>query len=172
MSRRKADQLTDSEAEELEELYRQTYSDAWQEAFDKPLKYLHHDTGAHTDDELRLMASASGSLAIYGQYWCLMELLASRKGHMYDVSQDRGWGFLALDMSTAGVPTSADECRELVGMLAEFDKINREAFEGDHHIVSERVSRQAARYADEYATSKAAGAKSARKRALLSDKGT
>lgn len=168
--RRASRELTDRETQELDDLYRDVYSEAYQEAYEKPLKYLHHDTGAHVDDELRLLASASGSLAIYGEYWCLMELLAARKGHMYDVSQDRGWRFLALDMSTSGVPVTEDDCREFVERLAEFGKISRELYEGEGHVVSERVSRQAARYAEEYATSKAAGAKSARKRQMLSDK--
>ena len=169
--RRKADQLTERENKELEDLYMQVYSEAYQEAFEKPLKYLHHDTDAHADDELRIMAAEHGSLELYGLYWCLMELLAQRKGHIYDVSKERGWHFLALDMSTCGVLIDTDKCKTLVQALVEFNKLSRESFE-QGHIVSERVSRQAGRYAEECATSKAAGAKSARKRQLLKEEDT
>ena len=168
--RRRSDQLTEDEARELDEIYRDAYSEAYQEAYQKPLKYLHHDTGAHVDDEMRLLAYTTGGLEAYGRYWVLMELLASRKGHLYDVSDETGWMFLASDMSTCGVSIDADACRELVEALVRFDKLDREAYEGSHHIVSGRVSRQAAAYAEEYATSKAAGVKSARKRQMLSGK--
>lgn len=172
MTRGKARQLTERETQELDDLYLSTYSEAYQEAFEKPLKYLHHDTDAHADDELRIMAAELGSLEIYGQYWCLMELLAQRKGHYYDVSQERGWQFLALDMSTCGVHMSAEQCKELVGKLVEFNKLVGESFHEEGHIVCERISRQAGRYAEEYATAKAAGAKSARKRQLLKEEDT
>lgn len=167
--RRGTDQLTDRECKELEDLYMQVYSDAYQEAFEKPLKYLHHDTDAHADDELRILAAEQGSLEVYGQYWCLMELLAQRKGHYYDVSQERGWHFLALDMSTCGVRLDAQDCKELVAKLVELDKLDADSLR-EGHVVSERVSRQAGRYAEEYATAKAAGAKSARKRQMVADK--
>ena len=170
--KRKADQLTEDEVAELESLYRETYLTAYNEAFEKPLKFLHHDTDAHVDDELRLISSASGSLEVYGMYWVLMELLASRRGHMYDVSTDLGWDFLALDMSTCGVQVSVDACKELVGKLATFNKIDRDIYEAERHVICSRVSRQADRYAEEYAVSKAAGAKSARKRAMLAEKET
>lgn len=168
--KRKADQLTESEIAELDEIYRSTYLDAYNEAFEKPLKFLHHDTDAHVDDELRLIASECGSLEIYGKYWVLMELLASRRGHIYDVSTDLGWSFLALDMSTCGVQISVDECKKLIECLVKFDKIDREIYNSRLHVVCSRVSRQADRYAEEYAVSKAAGAKSARKRAILAEK--
>ena len=171
MTRGKARQLTERENQELDDLYLTTYSEAYQEAFEKPLKYLHHDTDAHADDELRIMAAERGSLEVYGQYWVLMELLAQRKGHYYDVSQERGWQFLALDMSTSGAHMSIELCKELVAMLVEFNKLDAESF-AEGHIVCDRISRQAGRYAEEYATAKAAGAKSARKRQLLKDEDT
>lgn len=164
--RRPQRELTERESKELEDLYIDVYGTAYQEAFEAPLKYLHHDTDAHADDELRIMAAEQGSLEVYGQYWCLMELLAQRKGHAYDVSQERGWQFLALDMSTSGVHMSAEQCKELVARLVEFDKLSGESYR-EGRIVCDRVSRQAGRYAEEYATAKAAGAKSARKRQLL-----
>lgn len=161
--------LTEDEERELEDLYQSTYSEAYQEAFEAPLKYLHHDTDAHADNELRVLAAEVGSLEIVGQYWCLMELLAQRKGHVYDVSRDHGWQFLAIDMSTCGVHMTADQCREVVGRLAEFNKINAESF-AEGHIVSDRISRQADRYADKFASAKAGGAKSARKRQMLKER--
>ena len=170
--RRKSDQLTEQENQELEDLYMSTYSEAYEEAYEKPLKYLHHDTDAHQDDELRVIAAESGSLEVYGQYWCLMELLAARKGHYCDVSDERGWTFLSLDMSTCGVSIEVETCKELVRKLVKYNKLDRESFEESCHIVCDRICRQAGRYAEEYATSKAAGAKSARKRQMLSEKET
>ncbi len=136
--------------EEIAEINAQ-YHEYEQEALLEPMTYVPHDTNAHLDDAMRAIVTACDSphdgLAMGYKYWCLMELLAARKGHLYDVSTERGWQFLSIDMSTCGVVVSVEECMELVGLLVSVGLLAADVFTESHHVVSERVCRNAERYA-------------------------
>lgn len=125
----------------------------WQQFYDEavrlPMDYVMHDTDASYDDKLR-EAAADGGWAFYGMWWRLVELLTARDGHCYDVSSERGWMFLALDMSNFCM-VSVDECKEFVQSLVAYGLLDRESFEKFHHVVSRRVIRNADEYAKKVA---------------------
>ena len=129
-----------------------------QEALLEPMEYFPHDNNAHLDDAMRLVVtscdSPSEGLAMGYKYWCLMELLTARKGHLYDVSTDQGWRFLSIDMSTCGVVVDVDQCKELVSLLLAAGLLSRAAYDEAHHVLSERVCHNAAQYAKRTADKK------------------
>ena len=75
--------------EELAE--RQERYDAYlADAILKPLPYFKHDADAHDDPKLQDLRDTLG-LKGYGRYWLLVEVLAEREGHVYEV-EDRATG--------------------------------------------------------------------------------
>lgn len=151
---RRTKQLSVEEVAEINEQYH-LYE---QEALLDPMTYVPHDTNAHLDDAMRAIVTACDDphdgLAMGYKYWCLMELLAARKGHLYDVSSERGWVFLAIDMSTCGVVVTVDECREMVELFVGVGLLSKDVYEEAQHVVSERVCRNAERYAKSVADKK------------------
>ena len=144
---RKPRELSEQEIAEINAQYH-AYE---QEALLEPMSYVPHDTNAHLDDAMRALITSCTDphegLALGYKYWCLMELLAARKGHLYDVSTDRGWQFLSIDMSTCGVVVSAYECRELVELLVGIGLLSKSCYTEAHHVLSDRICRNAERYA-------------------------
>ena len=152
---RKVKPLTPEEQDKLEELREQAKND--------PLDWFKHDNDAHMDEGMRLLIASRG-MAAYGLYWCLMELLAARKGHYYDVSTDLGWQFLAKDMSPGVEVMSVEECKSFVHALAEHGKIDRECLEVSGHVISNRICRNAAERNESTAQNKFKGWRSGRAR--------
>lgn len=140
----KSRELTPEELAERQALY----DDTLQEEAVKPLKWVSHDTDAHNDDGLRRLRMRHGWEAI-GRWWHLVELLAARRGHCYDVSTDEGWEMLAEDMLC-----DADGARELVGWLSELGLIESEMLEGEGVVRSERIERVAWKAAESVASGK------------------
>ena len=107
------------------------------------LAYFSHDSDARRDPKIRnLMADAGdGAMAAYGRWWVLCECLAEAEGHRYDVRTDRGWAFLALDMSMG-----VDECREFVRELGACGLVDRDMLSSGY-VTSERMLGNAETYA-------------------------
>lgn len=108
-------------------------------------RYVRHDVTAHEDDALSMMVEESG-MAFYGWYWLLVELLTARKGHYYDISDDRGWRRLSHDMScmcTISVP----RCKTFVATLYDLDLISREHHDELKRLAITRVLRDTETYA-------------------------
>lgn len=152
---RKVKPLTPEEQAKLDEFREQAKAD--------PLDWFRHDNNAHTDEGMRLIIAEHGMQA-YGLYWVLMELLAARKGHYYDVSTDLGWQFLAKDMSPGVEVMGVEECRDFVEMLARYGKIDRECLEESGHIICNRICRNAAERNESTAQNKFKGWRSGRAR--------
>ena len=161
---RRPKELTEDEIAEVNAQYHQYVHEARLE----PMDYVTHDTNARLDDSLRALVTSCDTptegLAMGYRYWCLMELLASRKGHMYDVSTTFGWTLMAIDMSGAGVPTSEDDCRELVRALLGVGLLSGDAY-AESRVMSERICRNAERYAKGVADKKIGAYKTNRAKA-------
>ena len=143
--------LTDEEKEEREALYCQFY----QEARRDPMAYFAHDANAHLDDALRALVMG-GDLSCDGPeagylFWVLTELLTAKKDHCYDVSTRQGWELLALDLSTCGCAQTASMAQNLVMSLVDVGLLDAEAFNDSHLVMSERVCKNASKYAADHA---------------------
>lgn len=164
---RKARPLSDEELAEINEQYH-VYE---QEALLEPMSFVPHDTDAHLDDAMRAVVTAvpdhDAGLAMGYKYWCLMELLAARKGHMYDVSTEQGWTFLSIDMSTCGVVVGVEECRSLVETLAGVGLLSQDVYRESGRVMSERVCRNAQRFAKGIADKKIGAWKTNRAKAKV-----
>ena len=135
-----------------------------EEAQGEPIKYLRHDNRSHDDEALYRLVNKHG-MSWYGWYWLLAELLAARKNHSYDVSDDAGWRRLARDMSCL-CDMSIDECREFIAELYAYDLIHREQYDEMHQIVITRIRRDATSYAEDVAGKRLGAWKTNRKRLL------
>lgn len=128
------------------------YQVFFDEALDAPMDYVIHDTNASFDDKLRI-AAADGGWAFYGMWWRLVELLTAKDGHCYDVSTERGWRFLALDMGNF-TPVSIDECKQFVTTLLDYGLLDGDSYREFGHVASRRVIRNAEGYAKKVAKAK------------------
>lgn len=112
------------------------------EEMQKPLSYVPHDTDAMMDDEIRMCVIENG-IAIYGVWWCLVELLAKRRSHRYDVTDELGWRFLAADMSAVGETFTADQMKSFVQIFEDHGLLHIDR-EGDRQfLTNDRVIRTA-----------------------------
>lgn len=136
------------------------------EARKNPLRFLQHDVNAHEDDAICEMVELLG-IGSYGRYWQLMELLARRSQHCYDVSDRRGWRKLSIDMSSLE-DFSVDECQEFVRTLCGLGLLSDESFREFGTVCSERLSREVERYAEETASKKLGGWNRTRRNLLKS----
>lgn len=107
------------------------------------LSYFSHDSDARRDPKIRnLMADAGDeAMAAYGRWWVLCECLAEAEGHRYDVRTERGWAFLALDMSM-----DVDECRDFVRELGVCGLVDPDMLSSGY-VTSERMLENAETYA-------------------------
>ena len=147
---------------EEDELARGAYQDFLEDALNDPVKYIKHDSNAHEGPASFRMVAEFG-MESYGQYWLLVELLTSRRGHYYDVTDDYGWLALSRDMGRL-MPMSTDDCKEFVGMLYELDLINREQYDELGRVTISRVLRDALAYAEGVASKKLGAWKTNRKK--------
>ena len=135
-----------------------------EEAQGEPIKYLRHDNRSHDDEALYRLVNKHG-MAWYGWYWLLAELLAARKNHSYDISDDAGWRRLARDMSCM-CDMSIDECKQFISELYAYDLIHREQYDEMHQVVITRIRRDATAYAEDVAGKRLGAWKTNRKRLL------
>lgn len=147
---------------EEDELARQAYEGFLEDALGEPVKYVKHDSNAHEDPALFRMVAKYG-MESYGQYWLLVELLTSRRGHYYDVADEFGWLALSRDMSRLQ-PLDVDGCKEFVGRLYELGLISREQFDELGRVAISRVLRDALTYAEGVASKKLGAWKTNRKK--------
>lgn len=139
------------------------YDGFLEECMLEPLSYFFHDCDARLSDELR-RGTALGGFEWLGRWWTFVECISSKKGHMYDVSDEIGWKFFRLDMVSGGGEMSVDDCKEFVGELYELKLINREVFDESKRIISDRVMRNAEKSAEATAKRKLAAWKTNQKR--------
>jgi len=117
-------------------------------------RYVRHDVTAHEDDSLCAMVEDKG-MGHYGLYWLLVELLTSRKGHIYDLSDQRGWKRLAYDLSCM-TDVSVPKCKAFVKDLYDYGLISTEHFD-EGMLAIKRVLRDSESYA-QYVAKKKYGA--------------
>ena len=110
-----------------------------------PLDYVRHDANARCDEALR-RATAKGGMGFLGSWWVLVELLTSKKGHEYDVTDETGWKLLALDMSTCGWNWTVEGCHDFCDILNEHDLIDSEMY-ARGKVLNNRVCREVEKYA-------------------------
>lgn len=120
------------------------------EEMQKPLSYVPHDTDAMMDDEIRMCVIENG-IAIYGVWWCLVELLAKRRGHRYDVTDELGWRFLASDMSAVGEMFTVDQMKAFVQIFEEHGLLHLDREDERILLTNDRVIRTAIASADKTA---------------------
>lgn len=130
----------------------QAYERFLEEAMREPMKYIKHDCRAHDDEALYRLVNRHG-MQWYGWYWLLAELLASRKDHSYDVSDDAGWRRLTIDLSCM-YDMSMDECKLFVAELDSVGLINHGQLSELHKVVITRIRMDANSYAEDVASKK------------------
>lgn len=116
----------------------------------KPLKYVMHDANAHDDPKLQDLRDDHGFAAL-GRWWLLVELLAGRVDHCYDVSRAHGWERLAHDLEFGRSPEAVEECRGFIAALLGLGLLERSSYSEFEHIRSARIDRNAAAVAEEIA---------------------
>ena len=131
--------MTDSEKAEIERKKLEFYA----ECVDEPMKYVVHDVNAHDDPKLQDLRDDHGFEAL-GRWWLLVELLASRKGHCYDVSRANGWKRLAHDLEYGR--SDEQECRDFIGTLVGLGLLNADAY-ARGEVRSSRIDSNASEYA-------------------------
>ena len=142
----------------------EAYTRFLEEAQREPTKYIKHDVGAHDDDALYQLVNEHG-MAYYGWYWLLVELLAGRKQHYYNVSNEVGWRRLARDMSCM-CDMSVEDCKQFVSDLYDADLIIREQYDELHRVAIMRLLRDALIYAEDVAGKKLGAWKTNRKKMM------
>lgn len=114
--------------EEIEER-RERYDAYVADALLKPLGYFKHDADAHDDPKLQDLRDVLG-MAGYGRYWLLVEVLAGREAHQYEVEDRRSgrdrWARFAMELEFDGGPVQA---KAFIGTLEELHLIDRELYE-------------------------------------------
>ena len=150
------------ESQEDREATMEAYERFLEEARREPIKYVKHDSKAHDDEALYRLVNAHG-MEWYGWYWLLVELLAARKDHSYDVSDDAGWRRLARDMSCM-VDIDVDEVKLLVMELAHLDLVSRDHLSEMKKVKIIRICVDAEKYAEEVAKKKLGAWKTNRRR--------
>jgi hypothetical protein len=154
--------MTSDEAEKL--AAQDAYNEFLEEAQRDPIKFIKHDNRAHDDDALYRLVNKRG-MAYYGWYWLLVELLAGRKGHYYDVSSELGWRRLARDMSCL-CDISIEDCKFLIKDLYDYGLIVREQYDELHRVAIGRLLRDALTYAEDVAGKRLGAWKTNRKKLL------
>ena len=148
----------------FEEEAQDVYARYLEEEQDKPMRYVMHDNAAH-DDEALYRLTAEHGMAYYGMYWLLVEFLAGRKGHYYDVSDALGWRKLARDMSCM-CDIDVDECRRFITDLYDAGLIIREQYDELHRITSKRLLANAISCAEDVASKRLGAWKTNRKKMM------
>ena len=139
MARRRQIDMTDKERAEIERKRLEFYA----ECVEEPMKFVFHDVNAHDDPKLQDLRDDHGFEAL-GRWWLLVELLASREGHAYDVSRKNGWRRLAQDLEYGRA--NEEECQDFIEVLAGLGLLNTEAFERGE-VRSARIDSNASDYA-------------------------
>lgn len=139
------------------DIYKELFTEYFTEALIKPMPYFSMDSDFMRDNKIRRLACVGGWEYI-GKYVAFIACLAGQKGHIYDLSDDMGWKFLLADMSAYGCDLDDDSLREFVGVLLQLELVDVEMYDEDGKLTSQRMLRNAEKYATEVAAGKARGA--------------
>lgn len=131
------------------------YEELLQEELGKPMAYVFHDANASADERLEDLREVGGFEAL-GRWWLLVERLAARQWHRYDIRRPSGWKRLARDLEFDG-DGAVDACREFVEYLVALGLLDQESYRESGSVHSARLDRNAYRMA-ENAASKRLGA--------------
>lgn len=132
-----------------QELYRNTYESAFQDALMEPMEYFSHDVTARNDVKLYKLVKRLGREA-KATYWDLVELLHSTKGHVVNVGEGYGWIAHELWMDET-------DCEGFVQALADLSLIEGEPYSRGF-VSMARVWENAEKYAKNKASMKASAA--------------
>lgn len=107
----------------------------------KPIEWFRHDSNAHDDPAVGDLFMEPDGHRLYGLYWLLVERLAARDGHRYEVKTERNWLLLVRDLYLN--PHSEDDLalvKRFVKILADLRLVDHDLFEAGV-IASERLWR-------------------------------
>ena len=133
----------------------------------RPMDYFKHDADAHADPKLCDLRDIAG-MEGFGRYWLLVEVLAGREGHAYEV-EDRAtgrdrWRRFAAELECDG---GVAEAKSFVAALEELGLIDSELLHERGKVGIERLARNAYEMAEATAARKlGAWAKHERSRAI------
>lgn len=126
-------ELTDRQVARLHEL------EAEESA--KPIGWFKHDSDAHDDPAVADLFMEPDGHRLYGLYWLLVERMAARDGHRYEVKTGRNWGLLTRDLFLS--PQSEEDValvKRFVGILVELELVDPDMYELGY-VTSERLCR-------------------------------
>ncbi len=95
----------------------------------RSISWFRHDSDAHSDPAVALLMAEPDGLALYGLYWLLIEHLAARDGHRYEVASTAGWHVLMRDLALW--PQSEEDmalAERFIGILARLELIEPELY--------------------------------------------
>lgn len=147
--------------EELAE--RQARYDAFMaEEILRPMEYFKHDADARDDPKLQDLRDELG-MEGYGRYWILVEVLAGREGHAYEV-EDRATGRDRWRRLAQELECGEDEAKSFISKLDELRLIDRELYRERGKVSIERLARNAYEAAEYVARRRMGGASGGRGR--------
>ena len=126
------------------------YSQAFDDALSERMLWLKLDTDFMHDFKVRRFSASSDWRERYariGLYVTCIAFMASNDGHIYDLSDDLGWQFLATDLN---IPV--EEAERFVKAALEVGLFDRELYAESCKLASARLLREA----EETAKSRAA----------------
>lgn len=126
------------------------YSQAYGDALNERMLWLKLDTDFMHDFKVRRFSASSDWRERYakiGLYVATITLMASNDGHIYDLSDDLGWQFLATDLN---IPV--EDAERFVRAALEVGLFDRELYAESCKLASLRLLKEA----EETAKSKAA----------------
>jgi hypothetical protein len=145
-ARKRREEPTDDERKVAEAKRLEYYN----EEICRPLKYVKHDTNAHDDPKLQDLRDDHGFDAL-GRWWLLVELLAGRVNHCYDIRRPNGWRRLAHDLEFGRTEEGVRQCKEFIATLLDLHLLDQASYADFHHVRSARIDRNADEYARDVA---------------------
>lgn len=103
----------------------------------KPLQYVKHDTNAHEDEKILALVD-EGGLAWYGLYWLMVESIAGRKGHVYDIDNANEHHRLHANLNKL-TPVDGGEIDRFIEFCASVGLIDQLAFKEYGKVAIPRI---------------------------------
>ena len=127
------------------------YSKEYGDALGERMLWLKLDTDFMHDFKVRRFSASADWKERYariGLYVATIALMASNDGHIYDLSDECGWSFLAADMVCGSDVMGRDELEAFVSTLYSLRLIDRELWDESRKLTSCRLMREAENYAE------------------------